>query len=106
MEDVDDDTEVADYGTDDADGVDPNYDAEARPQQDPLSKYVHADPLQAQAHAHAPGNFDGVFADLQPESKTAFAHASEEPTHRSGRRSEGRRDHTVRLVVSAMSGSA
>jgi hypothetical protein len=38
MEDVDDDTEVADYGTDNADDVDPNYDAEARPQQDPLSK--------------------------------------------------------------------
>ena len=86
MEDVDDDTEVADCWTDD---VDPNYDAEARPQQDPLSKYVHADPLQAQAHAHAPGNFDGVFADLQPESKTAFAHASEEPTRRSGMKAGG-----------------
>jgi hypothetical protein len=29
----DDDAEMADHGTDDADDVDPNYDAEARPQQ-------------------------------------------------------------------------
>ena len=47
MEDDDSDAEMADYGTDFSDDVDPNFDAKARPQQDPLSKYAHADPLQA-----------------------------------------------------------
>jgi hypothetical protein len=33
MEDDDSDTEMADYGTDFSDDVDPNFDAKARPQQ-------------------------------------------------------------------------
>ena len=33
MEDVDSDAEMADYGTDSADDVDPSFDAKARPQQ-------------------------------------------------------------------------
>jgi hypothetical protein len=51
--------------------------------------YVHADRLHAHAHAQAPEILDETFADLQPESKTAFAHASEEPTRRSGMKAGG-----------------
>ena len=45
MED-DSDTEMADYGTDSSDNVDPNFDAKALRHvhnKHPLSKYAHAD---------------------------------------------------------------
>ncbi len=50
MEDDDSDAEMADYGTDVSDDVDPNFDARAcmsmcNNLKDPLLKYAHADPL-------------------------------------------------------------
>ena len=65
MEDDDSDAEMADYGTDSADDVDPSFDAKARPQQGStveiytltpiLCRRIAGGPVQAQAHVPSLG---------------------------------------------------
>ena len=65
MEDDDSDAEMADYGTDSSDDVDPNFDAKARPQQGSVGV--------CRLHSPMPAHCDGCNGPI-PEGRAFSTH--------------------------------